>query len=121
MVKWFAAVLMLAVAAPAGAMDVATFLGKVDALQAKGPLALFSGDIGVLKAEGVNAGKSLKAERAARAAARQSPEYCPPTSSSMSSDEFLGAMRAIPAAQRPQVSVRAAMKAMMIRKYPCPS
>lgn len=121
MKKWFAAVLMLAVAAPAGAMDVATFLGKVDALQAKGPLALFSGDVGVLKSEGVNAGKSLKAERLARIAARQAPEYCPPTPGSMNSEELLSAMRAIPAAQRPQISVRAAMKAMMIRKYSCPS
>lgn len=121
MVKRFAAAAMLAMAAPAGAMDVATFLGKAEALQARGPLALFSSDVGALKAEAENAGKSLKAERLARVAARQAPEYCPPSPGSMNSDELLGAMRAIPAAQRPHVSVRAAMKALMIRKFPCPS
>jgi len=121
MVKWIAAVMMLAAAAPAGAMDVATFLGKAAALQAKGPLALFSSDVGLLKTEGMNVGKELKVERLARIAAHQPAEYCPPTPGSMNADELLGAMRAIPAVQRPKTSVRTAMKALLIRKYPCRS
>ena len=110
---------LVAMAAPASAMDVATFLAKADALQATGPMALFSGDLKLLKAEGTAAGNSIKSERLARTAARQTPEYCPPTPSSMSSDELIAAMRTIPAAQRGQTTVRAAMKAMLIRKYPC--
>lgn len=110
---------LVAMAAPASAMDVATFLARAEALQAKGPLALFSGDLKLVKAEAMAAGNSLKSERLARTAARQAPEFCPPTPSSMSSDELLAAMRTIPAAQRAQTSVRAAMKAMLIRKYPC--
>ena len=42
------AVPMAAIAAP-GDMSVATFLNKADALKAKGPAALFSSDIGLLK------------------------------------------------------------------------
>ena len=53
--------------APASAqsMPISEFLAKADALQKKGPMALFSGDIGKLKAEVVNSGKQLRAEQEA--------------------------------------------------------
>ena len=43
------ALALIGIAAPASAMTVAEFMGKVNALKAKGPMALFSSDIGVLK------------------------------------------------------------------------
>lgn len=115
------ALALVATGSSANAMDVATFLAKADALSARGPLAMFSGDLGLLKSEAVNAGRALKAERLAQSAAGKPTAYCPPAGSSMNSDDLLAAMRSIPATERPRVSVQAAMKAMMIRKYPCRS
>ena len=47
--------------AATGDMSVATFLAKVDALKAKGPMALFSSDIGLLKNEAYAAGRAYRA------------------------------------------------------------
>lgn len=104
----------------AQSMPVATFLAKVDALQSKGPLALTSSDLGLLKSEVAAAGKSLREERLAAVAAGRKPAYCPPDKGSMDSDELIAAMRAIPPAERPRTDVRSALKALMISKYPCP-
>jgi len=117
----FAPLLLLALPAAVSAqsMPVSTFLAKAEALQKKGPLALLSSDIGVLKREVGAAIVSLRSERLAAAAAGHKPAYCPPGKSSMSSNELLAAMRAIPAADRPKTDVRFALKAMLIKKYPC--
>jgi hypothetical protein len=37
----------------------------------------------------------------------------------MNSNELLAGMRAIPAADRPKTDVRFALRAMLIKKYPC--
>jgi hypothetical protein len=58
-------------------MLVSTFLAKADALKAKGPLALFSSDIGVLKKEVEAAAVSYRSDRKAAQAAGQRPEVCP--------------------------------------------
>ena len=42
------AMMLFAVAAPAAAMPVSTFLAKAEALKKKGPLAIFSNDVKVL-------------------------------------------------------------------------
>ena len=65
------------------AMDVATFLAKADGLRAKGPLALFSSDLTLLKSEGMAAGKNLREERLAQIAAGKRPAYCAPAGSKM--------------------------------------
>ena len=44
-------------------MPVSQFLSKADGLKRKGPLAFFSSDIGVLKAEIQNSAKQMKGER----------------------------------------------------------
>ena len=103
------------------AMDVATFLAKADGLRAKGPLALFSSDLTVLKTEGMAAGKNLRNERLAQIAAGKRPDYCAPAGSRMGQDEFMNAMLAVPSADRPRTSVQAAMKAYFVRKFPCPA
>jgi len=111
--------LALPAAAPAQSMPVSTFLAKAEALKSKGPLALLSSDLGVLKREVGAAIVSLRDERLAAAAAGHKPAYCPPGKSSMNSNELLAAMRAIPAVDRPRTDVRFALKAMLIKKYPC--
>lgn len=110
---WPAALL----AAP-GDMSVAAFLGKADALQAKGAMALFSRDIGVLKAEGKAAGEAYRARLQTERAAGH-PSSCPPPGTKVNSDEFLGFLRTYPAAVRPQVAMKQAIGDFFIRKYPC--
>jgi hypothetical protein len=122
--KWLLGLTLAAMPfAPAFAqsMPVATFLAKVDALQSKGAVALTSSDLGLLKDEVAAAGKSLREERLAAAAAGRKPAYCPPDKGSMDSDELVAAMRAIPPTEQPRIDVRSALKALMIRKFPCPA
>lgn len=114
-----AAALAACIAVPASAMDVATFLAKADALKAKGPMALFSSDIGVLKGEAKKATDAYLANKAARAAAGKPPIVCaPPGARKMGSDEFLTSLRAIPPAQR-SISLTEGMTRVLQRKYPC--
>lgn len=104
-------------AAP-GDMSVAAFLGKADALKAKGAMALFSGDIGVLKSEGKAAGAAYRAQlQAERAEGR--PSSCPPKGTKINSDELLTFLRSYPAAVRPQVPMKQAIADFFARKYPC--
>lgn len=119
-----AAVMLAALAAPTallaapGDMSVAAFLGKADALKAKGAMALFSGDIGVLKSEGKAAGAAYRAQlQAERAAGR--PSSCPPKGTKINSDELLTFLRSYPAAVRPQVPMKQAIADFFARKYPC--
>ena len=122
--KYRAAFLLTAIAAPTalfaapGDMSVAAFLGKADALKAKGAMALFSGDIGVLKSEGQAAGASYRAQLAAERAAGR-PSSCPPKGVKMKSDELLTFLRSYPAAARPQVPMKQAIADFFARKYPC--
>jgi hypothetical protein len=119
--KKLLAAIILAVAplAAANAMDVATFLAKADALQKKGMMALFSSDYKALKAEIVNNSAVLRNERLAAERAHRKPAYCPPAKSDLNSDEILAAFRTIPASQRPRTQVKDALRALLVRKYPC--
>lgn len=99
-------------------MNVAAFLSKADALKAKGAMALFSGDVGVLKAEGIGAGEDYRARlKAERAAGR--PSSCPPQGVKINSDELFGFLRTYPTAARPQVSMKQVIADFLARKYPC--
>jgi hypothetical protein len=119
-IKLFAAALLAAVPlSAASAMDVATFLGKADALQKKGMLALMSSDYKLLKREIEVNGEALRAERLAAERAKRKPAYCPPAKQSLTSGELLTAFRSIPVAQRPRIQVKDALRALMARKYPC--
>lgn len=106
-------------AANAQTMPVATFLAKADALQKKGPLALFSSDIGRLKAEIQKSGKALRAEQEAARKAGRTPAACLPKQAEVNSNELLAHFRAIPPAQR-GLPVKAAFASFMAKKYPCP-
>jgi hypothetical protein len=103
-------------------MPVSTFLGKAEALQKKGPMALLSKDIGRLKTEVEKGAKGLREERLAQEKAGRKPAYCPPENGgSINSTELLDHMRAIPAAQRDRVTVRDSLRGVLLRKYPCPA
>lgn len=112
----------LAVVVPVGAlhaMTVAAFLEKADALQARGMMAMFSSDIGLLKGEVTSAGTALRAEVAAARQAGRQPAFCAPERVRMNSNELLAYFRSIPAAQRQRLEVRDAMRFYMVRRYPC--
>jgi hypothetical protein len=118
--KLLAAALLAAVPlGPAQAMDVATFLAKADALQKKGMMALMSSDYKLLKNEVVAQSQTLRAERLAAQKAGRKPAYCPTAKSDLTSNEVLAAFRTIPAAQRPRIQVKDALRAVLARKYPC--
>jgi hypothetical protein len=107
--------LMLPVAAQA--MSVAEFLGKAEALQSRGMMAMFSPDIGLLKAEIKSASIAYRAD----VAAGRPPRSCPPPPGTVktSSDELLAAFRTLPAAERTKLSVRAAFASYMAKRFPC--
>ena len=114
----------LLLAAPAlanpGEMSVATFLSKADALRAKGPAALFSGDMKVLKNEGEAAGAAYRNRLTAERAAGK-PSSCPPAGGKarMSSDQLLAHLRAYPAPARGNTTMKTAMADYFIKTYPC--
>jgi hypothetical protein len=105
--------------AQAQSMPVATFLAKADALQKKGAMALFSGDIGKLKAEVQNSGKALRAEEEAARKVGRAPATCMPPKAAVNSEELLAHFRSIPPAQR-GMPVKTAFAGLVAKKYPCP-
>lgn len=111
--------LLTGLAAPASAMTVAEFMGKVAALKAKGPMALFSSDIGVLKAEGTAAGESIRRDQDAAAAANRPAATCVPKGSKLNSNELLTYFGKIPPAQQQQLSVKQGMVGLLRQKWPC--
>ncbi len=106
----------------AQSMPVSQFLATADALQEKGAMALFSGDIGKLKAEVMNSGKQLRAEQVAAQKAGRKPATCMPErgKASVATNELLAHFRAIPPAQR-NMTVKTAFASLMRKKYPCPA
>lgn len=66
-------------------MTVAVFLAKMDGLQKKGPMALFSSGVGLLKNQGKAVGKALRQERDLTIKAGRKPDYCPPAKAAMRS------------------------------------
>jgi hypothetical protein len=114
----------LLVAAPvaAAAMPVSTFLAKADKLQKKGALAMFSGDLKLLMGQVKTDAAELRAENKAAEAAGKSKAYCtPPGGVKLSNRDVLGAMKAVPPAERARTSTKAALRAYFARRFPCPA
>jgi hypothetical protein len=85
-------------------------------------MALFSGDLKLLKSEITGSAGALRSERLATQKAGRKPAYCPPgKGGSINSKELLAHFRAIPAAQRERMQVRDAMRSFMVHKFPCPA
>jgi hypothetical protein len=118
--KIVVATLLVLPFASAHAMTVTEFLGKADALKAKGALALFSGDLKLLKSEVTGAAGQLRAERLAAVKGGRRPAYCPPEGGGqMDSDQIVQIMRAVPAPDRSRLQVKDALRAHFSRTYPC--
>lgn len=110
---------LIAFAAPASAMTVAEFMAKVNSLKAKGPMALFSSDIGLLKAEGQAAGQSIRADQEAAMAAGRPAPTCVPKGSRIGQNELLDYFGKIPPAQAQRLTVKQGMVGLMRQKWPC--
>lgn len=109
-----------ATALQAQSMPVSQFLAKAEALKKKGPLALLSSDIGLLKSEIQKSAKSIREEQTAAKKAGKKLPYCMPDKASFNSDELLAHFQSIPPAQRSQ-PVRAGFAGLVRKKYPCPA
>ena len=108
-----AALAALFLCAPASAMSAAEFLAKADALKAKGMMAMFSSDLGLLKAEFVAAGKAWRAQA-------HRPNACPPPPPLRADSDMIYALvAAVPPPQRTTTSATDAIIAGLNRKYPC--
>lgn len=105
------------------AMPLNTFLEKATRLESRGPLALLSSDLGLLKTEIQNSAPRLRNERLAAERAGRRPAFCPPAQggASLNSSEILQHFRSIPPAQRANMQVIDGMRSLMARKYPCPN
>jgi hypothetical protein len=106
-------------AAAPGGMTAAEFLAKADGLKAKGPMALFSGDIGKLKAEGTAAGQAYKARLRADKAAGRSPHSCPPASASLTPRQLLAHLRTYSPAEQASTTMTSAVADYFAKIYPC--
>ncbi|MBA3678293.1 MAG: hypothetical protein H0W74_12985 [Sphingosinicella sp.] len=101
-------------------MPLNQFLVRATALEKKGPLALLSSDMNLLKKEITESAKALRAERLAARAAGKKPAYCPPEKSGgVGVEEILGHLRSIPEPQRARMSSKDGFKSLLVRKYPC--
>lgn len=123
MIRTFAAAALLFAAIPAqaapGDMNVATFLEKAERLQARGALAMFSGDVSLLTGEAQGAGRAYRTQLAAERRAGR-PSSCPPDSARMNSEQLLTHLRTYAPAQRQTTSMRSAMADLFRKNYPCP-
>jgi hypothetical protein len=115
--------LALAVSVPALAAPPGTaqnFLDRANRLKGKGPLALFDADYRRLKAEAMAVGKSIGDDRIAAEKAGKPILYCSPRArAKLGSYEFIDGLEAIPAAERRNMSLKAAMLRVLQKKYPC--
>lgn len=117
--------LALSLSAPAIAAAPGTaqnFLDRANRLKGKGPLALFDRDYKRLKAEAVAAGKSIGSDRIAAQKAGKPILYCSPKAKAeLGASEFVSGLEAIPAGERANMSLKAAMLRILQKKYPCRS
>ena len=106
----------------AAAMPVSTFLTKAEALQKKGALAMFSGDLKLLTRQVKADAAQIRAERLAARAAGKRTAFCPPEAGTKLTDkDVLTAMQAVPAAERARTTTKEALRAFLVRRHPCPA
>ena len=118
----FAPLLLLALPAAVSAqsMNAEVFHQKAVALQKKGPLAVFSGDLKLVMNEGKASAGKARQLRLAAVKAGQKPRYCPPEGSKgIDSDEYMKGLSAIPAAERAKIDMTEATTRILARKFPC--
>lgn len=106
-------------AAKAGDMTLAVFIPKAERLMEKGALAMFSGDMKVVKGEVEGASADYRARITRDTAAGRTPHSCPPAKGSMNSEELMAHFSSYPQSRRANITVRTAFFALMKKKYPC--
>ena len=112
----------LLVPAAASAMPVSTFIAKAEALKAKGPLALFSGDLKLLSSEVKADSVALRGENLAADKAGRRKAYCTPKAGvALSQNDIMAAMQAVPPPQRASTPTKDAMRTYLARRFPCRS
>ena len=116
-----AAAVLLPVAASAQTMNAEAFHKRAVALQKKGPMALFSrGEIKALMTEGQAAALRAREQRLAAVKAGGKGRYCPPAGKhSMTSDDFMKGLAAIPSAERARIDMTEATTRILAAKFPC--
>lgn len=113
-------VLIIGLVGHASAMPVSSFVAKADGLKAKGPLALFSGDLKLLVRQIKQDAAALRAENAAAVAAGRPKAYCTPDKGvSLDDEEIVNAMKAVPVAQRSRTQTKDVLRAHLARRFPC--
>lgn len=121
---WLVAGALVLMPVSAQAMTVEQFLVKAYALKAKGPFALFSSDLPVVKAEIKSVATSYRADLRADKAAGRPPHSCPPPEGSEAAKikpaAFLAELEKIPPSQR-SMSMKTAFYLIMKRRWPCPA
>lgn len=118
---FFAIALTGSVPAFAQTMPLSAFLVKAAALEAKGPFALMSSDLPIIKNEVKSSMINYRAMINAQKAAKKPAHSCPPEKGKLDSDEMMASLRAVPVAQQKSLTVQAALFAMMKKRYPCPA
>lgn len=114
-----AIVAAIACAAPAGAaMTVGTFVDRANALRGLGIGAMLAPDFQVLKEEARQAKVALKAENAARIAARKQPLACVPEGESIGIEEMIDELDALPAADRKR-PLKYGYARVLGQRFPC--
>ena len=108
------ALFLVAAAVPASAMTVQEFVTRGEALEAKGPLALFSPELDALR---LAIRPGLKAWRAQVPTAK--PAVCAPPKISLDPQELLALMREVPAPERPNIEIGAAAVRQLNLRYRC--
>ena len=118
---FFLASISLPAAAQAQDMRLDTFLEKADRLEKRGPLALFSDDLDILKSEVEASARQYRARIAADREAGRSPHSCPPErgGAKLGSDELLRHFRSYPASRRTSLTVRQGFFDLMASRFPC--
>ena len=110
----------LSLSSGVAAMPVSTFLTKAHALQKKGPLAMFSGDLKLLTRQIKSDAGKIREERLAAKAAGKPTAFCPPEGGTKLSDkDILAAMEAVPASERARTDTRVALRNFLARRHPC--
>ena len=111
--------LAIAVASPANAaMTVGTFLTRANALRDQGIGAMLSPDFQVLREEARLAKNQLKAENAARLAARKPALACVPEGESIGIEEMLDGLAALPAADKRR-PLKDGYGKVLAKRFPC--
>jgi hypothetical protein len=112
---------LLAMPFAAGAMTVAEFLAKAEALKAKGMMAMMSSDLPVVRGEMQAATTAYRADVDAARAKGITTLGCPPPKgqAKLSSDVIMADLAAIPKAVQQRTTVKAGLYALMAKRFPC--